>query len=123
MFPGYNRLALMNTFYSWTAWMFLLAWPQILLTLFLTTASLLVPKYIRWSKGLRLLLLVLAVGLRFPIPGPLYLWKFIFGFSLHVWGNLPPYLATVAFWMAALGFLVRDWKGQQHHYAEADKYQ
>ena len=104
-FPGYGWLALVNTFYSWTAWMFMLAWPQILLVMFTMTGSLLVKN--RW---LRLSLLILAPLLRFPIPGPLYLWSFIFGFSVRVWGNLPPYLATIFFWLMCVGFLAKTWK-------------
>lgn len=103
-FPGYGWLAVVNTFYSWTAWMFLLAWPQILLMLYTTTASMLFK-----NRYVRLFFLVLGPFLRFPIPGPLYLWRFIFGFSLQVWGNLPPYLATIFFWGLAFGRLVKGW--------------
>jgi len=104
-FPGYGKLALVNTLYSWTAWMFLLGWPQILLMLYTMAGSLITKK--RW---LRLFLLILAPLLRFPIGGPLYLWTFILNFSFHVGGNIPPYAATVFFWLLCLGFLVRDWK-------------
>lgn len=104
-FPGYGKLALINTLYSWTAWMFLLAWPQILLMLFTMAGSLIVKN--RWVRAS---LLVLSVGLRFPIGGPDYLWRFILGFSVRVPGNYPPYLATGIFWLLCLGFLIRDWR-------------
>lgn len=104
-FTGYNRYALMNVFYSWTAFMFLLAWPQILLTLFFSAASLLTRR--RW---LRVLLLTIGPLLRFPLGGPLYLWTFITHFSFHVWGNAPPYALTIIFWLFCVGFLFLEWK-------------
>ena len=108
-FPGYTRLALVNTLYSWIAFMFMLAWPQILLTLYMTTASLLTSR-----RLLQLLLLALAPLLRFPLGGPLYLWTFITHFSFHVWGNLPPYLLTGIFWLLCLGFFFKNSYGISH---------
>jgi len=104
-FPGYGKMALINTLYSWTAWMFLLAWPQILLTLYMTAGSLIVKN--RW---VRLTLLILGPALRFPLGGPAYLWTFILRFSFHTPGNAPPYAATAIFWLVALGLFIRDWK-------------
>jgi hypothetical protein len=103
-FPGYGRSALVTTFYSWTAVLFLVAWPQNMLTLFSTFGSL-----FAGSRWLRLGLLVLAPLLRFPVGGPLYLWIFIFRFSAGVPGNWFPYGLMVVSWLLAVVFLRRDW--------------
>lgn len=103
-FQGYDHLSLVNVLYSWTALAFLIAWPQILLTLFATAASLLTNR-----KLLRAGLLVLGPLLRFPFGAPLYVWSFILHFSIHVPSNYPPYAATIIFWLLSSGLFLRDW--------------
>jgi len=102
-FPGYGKLALVNTLYSWTAWMFLLAWPQILLTLYCTAGSMIIK-----NRYLRMFLLVLGPAIRFPLGAPLYVWTFIIKFSAQVPGNYPPYAITIIFWLLALGLFLKS---------------
>jgi hypothetical protein len=105
-YMGYGVPALMNLLYGWIAILFMIAFPQILLTLFFTGASLLVPREWRHQKMIRAALLILAAAYRFPIGAPWYVWRFIFGFSIHVWGNALPYFLTITFWLVAFGSLI-----------------
>ena len=84
----------------------MIAWPQILLTLYATAGAIVLTGY----QQLRLGLLLLAGALRFPFGAPLYVWRFVLGFSARVPGNYFPYGLTVLFWLLALTFWVRHWK-------------
>jgi len=102
-FPGYNKMALINTLYSWTAWMFLLAWPQDLLTLYCMAGSIIAD-----NRYVRAFLLIMAPAIRFPLGAPGYVWEFILKYSATVPGNYPPYAATIGFWLLALGLFVQS---------------
>ena len=105
-YPGLGLTALPNTLYAWISLMFLAAWPQILLTLFFTTGSLLTRRV--W---LRISLLTLAVLYRLPILAPGYVWNFILHYSLRNPWNYIPYSLTATIWIFATVSLIGDIRG------------
>lgn len=102
-FPGFDRRALIVPLYSWASILYMIAWPQMVLSLFAIAASLLLVSKPRISS----IFLLLAPLLRFPVGGPSYLWTFILRYSTHVPDNWLPYGLTIVFWLLSLSLLVQ----------------